>query len=559
MRCGLAGLVVAAFAWGRAPEVNAASVTLNPTSGPVGTVVTATGTGWIANEHLQVNWNSIIQTEFYEVLAETDADANGRFQVTFVIPQGAYNVIQDVRTQIRTNSLISIWFVTYPARSLRDMAVPFRMTLGPAPATSTPTVTLTPTAMVQANQPPECSIASPLGLLSGQLGELRSTSTDPDGTISSWSWFASGGSPLRGSAVSFQWSAPEGSFDITLTVTDNTGAASTCRVTMVVGVGAPPAPTPGAGPPTPGPASTPVPGEPVITIPPIEATIEPAVRIATWVSPAAGMQIDIVPGGGATLLSAQPDANRAAFITRVDFRGQWSEVVPAGSWATLCTATSRSADGAFACSNDFTSLPANDFRLAFDVYDGAGEVTYSPDGERRITRLVNLADALQMPLGGAATVSGFRPTDCEAGWGDHCGPEVFAADIVSDAGSVRPVAPGTVVFAGGTCDIPEIEWGPTCFGNTIILSHGQGIYSIYARLEGIAPWAGWPRAGYDTEIGIMGDSGCQDVCTPPTRHLHFSVRRGPESLTGEQVLWQAAEPVNIWELLPDLIAAASQP
>jgi murein DD-endopeptidase MepM/ murein hydrolase activator NlpD len=254
------------------------------------------------------------------------------------------------------------------------------------------------------------------------------------------------------------------------------------------------------------------------------------------------------------LLAARAEAAGAA-IDKVSFRAQWPEVQPPGAWAVLCEATRVDSSEILGCEYDFSPIPAREFRLAFDVSDRAGNVTFSPDGERRLGRRFSLSEALQLPVRGAVQVDGFRPTDCDAGQGDHCGLELYAADLVSDRGPVYPVAPGTAVFAGGTCEIPQIEWGATCLGNTIILSHGEGIYSIYARLEGIAPWQGWPRATYDTEMALMGDSGCRGSCTPATPHLHFSMRRGPEGLTGERILWEADQPINIWELLPELIAA----
>ena len=92
VRWSVVALVLVAMVWGRPSDALGASVTLDPISGPVGTAVTAIGTGWVPNEQIRVNWNSVIITEFYEILAETRADANGRFQVNFTIPQTAFHV-----------------------------------------------------------------------------------------------------------------------------------------------------------------------------------------------------------------------------------------------------------------------------------------------------------------------------------------------------------------------------------------------------------------------------------------------------------------------------------
>ena len=45
---------------GHPSEALGATVTVDPNQGPVGTVVTATGSGWIANEQIWVYYNSEI-------------------------------------------------------------------------------------------------------------------------------------------------------------------------------------------------------------------------------------------------------------------------------------------------------------------------------------------------------------------------------------------------------------------------------------------------------------------------------------------------------------------
>src|SRR2546425_12251769 len=60
-----------------------ATVTLNPTSGPPGTSVTATGSNWIAGHQIQV------ELESGTVLATTTVQNNGTFTVTFTIPTNA--------------------------------------------------------------------------------------------------------------------------------------------------------------------------------------------------------------------------------------------------------------------------------------------------------------------------------------------------------------------------------------------------------------------------------------------------------------------------------------
>jgi titin len=56
---------------------------------------------------------------------------------------------------------------------------------------------------------------------------------DPDGSVVSWSWSFGDGSTGTGASVNHLWSAP-GSYNVTLTVTDNSGATSGDSATVVV-------------------------------------------------------------------------------------------------------------------------------------------------------------------------------------------------------------------------------------------------------------------------------------------------------------------------------------
>src|SRR4051794_32060763 len=61
----------------------AQSTTLAPTSGPPNTVVLATGIGWPAGHRIEVWWSD------GTTLAQTTADGNGNFQVSFTVPSTA--------------------------------------------------------------------------------------------------------------------------------------------------------------------------------------------------------------------------------------------------------------------------------------------------------------------------------------------------------------------------------------------------------------------------------------------------------------------------------------
>ncbi len=84
-------------------------------------------------------------------------------------------------------------------------------------------------------------------------------------------------------------------------------------------------------------------------------------------------------------------------------------------------------------------------------------------------------------------------------------------DIPAPAGTaVRAAAPGKVLFAG-------LE--PKTYGNLVILEHGKGWFSAYAKMARVTVKKGEKvRAG--TRIGLVGDTG-----STPGTELHFEIRR----------------------------------
>lgn len=80
----------------------------------------------------------------------------------------------------------------------------------------------------------------------------------------------------------------------------------------------------------------------------------------------------------------------------------------------------------------------------------------------------------------------------------------------SDGTSVKSVSAGVVVLADvmGT------------YGNTIILEHGGGDYSVYGSLSRI----GVSKGARVTKGQVIGAIGATDPSLPP--HLHFEIRRG---------------------------------
>lgn len=84
-------------------------------------------------------------------------------------------------------------------------------------------------------------------------------------------------------------------------------------------------------------------------------------------------------------------------------------------------------------------------------------------------------------------------------------------DIVGAKGDpVRAAAPGLVWYAGKE---------PNLYGNVVIIDHGQGWFSAYAKLSKVTVAKGDAVRGGE-RVGLIGDTG-----STPTTELHFEIRR----------------------------------
>ena len=93
-------------------------------------------------------------------------------------------------------------------------------------------------------------------------------------------------------------------------------------------------------------------------------------------------------------------------------------------------------------------------------------------------------------------------------------------DIRALPGSkVRSVAAGTVSFAGALSG----------FGNGIVISHGDGFYTLYGHLESMLVGTGYD-VGEGDVIGFIGETS-----TPEGAVLHFEIRQGKEPL--DPAIW----------------------
>lgn len=99
--------------------------------------------------------------------------------------------------------------------------------------TQTLTVSVTPTP-TPSNSPPQANAGANKTSKVGQSVSFNGTgSTDSDGTIVSYSWDFGDGSNSFGSIVSHVYSSP-GTYTVSLTVTDNSGATNTDTATAII-------------------------------------------------------------------------------------------------------------------------------------------------------------------------------------------------------------------------------------------------------------------------------------------------------------------------------------
>lgn len=112
-----------------------------------------------------------------------------------------------------------------------------------------------------------------------------------------------------------------------------------------------------------------------------------------------------------------------------------------------------------------------------------------------------------------------------SGFGHRMGRTHKGLDVRSQpAGMVYSAAPGT---------IREAKRSPS-FGNTILIDHGQGIFTRYAHLANIETGVeAGQEIGFGQPLGIMGTTGRSTGI-----HLHFEVLTGsyPSGLTAHNPL-----------------------
>jgi len=140
------------------------------------------------------------------------------------------------------------------------------------------------------------------------------------------------------------------------------------------------------------------------------------------------------------------------------------------------------------------------------------------------------------PVRGNYTIGGFGP-----GVGDHTGRDYLAVDFFSDNLAVYAVRPGRVVFSAYNCQ--TMSGKPPCYGNTVVIDHGGGIYSVYTHLADGGMATLNKQVTAQTQIGTMSNTGCPvDICGSRP-HLHFAVRSGSPNL-GTNAIFGSNNPVR---------------
>jgi murein DD-endopeptidase MepM/ murein hydrolase activator NlpD len=106
--------------------------------------------------------------------------------------------------------------------------------------------------------------------------------------------------------------------------------------------------------------------------------------------------------------------------------------------------------------------------------------------------------------------------------GDFLGRSHYGIDIASKK--------GTVIRAAGAGVVLLSDWTPD-FGNVIVISHGQGLFSYYAHAMRLLVTQG-ARVRKGQSIALLGSSG---ISSAP--HLHFEIWRNGEPLDPEEFVY----------------------
>jgi murein DD-endopeptidase MepM/ murein hydrolase activator NlpD len=118
-------------------------------------------------------------------------------------------------------------------------------------------------------------------------------------------------------------------------------------------------------------------------------------------------------------------------------------------------------------------------------------------------------------------VEGFLTTHFQKG-GWYVGRSHYGIDIAAKKGTViRAAGAGTVLLS---------DWTPD-FGNVIVISHGQGLFSYYAHAMRLLVTQG-AQVRKGQSIALLGSSG---ISSAP--HLHFEIWRNGEPLDPEEFVY----------------------
>jgi murein DD-endopeptidase MepM/ murein hydrolase activator NlpD len=99
--------------------------------------------------------------------------------------------------------------------------------------------------------------------------------------------------------------------------------------------------------------------------------------------------------------------------------------------------------------------------------------------------------------------------------------------------------PPGMVYSAAPGSIREARYSNS-YGNTVLIDHGQGIYTRYAHLDNIEPGivAGLP-IGFGQPLGIMGTTGNSTGI-----HLHFEVLTGTYAAVGSSSNLTSRNPLS---------------
>ncbi len=213
-----------------------------------------------------------------------------------------------------------------------------------------------------------------------------------------------------------------------------------------------------------------------------------------------------------TILGGNPSLNENAGVLQVDqellilpIDGVLHDVQPGETLESVARLYSVSAD-------DIIGYEANNLEFPFRLF--ADTKIIVPGAVREVFKWDPPTISNTGTFGGPTPLIVGTGTFVRPVSGGRLSQEYWYAHQAIDLAIVE----GSAIFSSDTGTVTYAAWSPYCYGNLIVVNHGNGFETFYAHLSGINVVPG--QIVYQGNIiGYSGNTGCSSG-----PHLHFEIR-----------------------------------